>query len=189
MFGRVKFRRRSRRQSGFSLIETLCSILILSIGMLGGAVMIMLAATTNNRNKLDNGGTVLSQTVMEMILGQTATGAGNLVLTDCLGNNFNVSVDGAVGNGLGAPLTAAGNIDFSQGKVANYSMVYNSCRATGDPIAYDVRWNVKRVSTNAANTVVYIKQVAVAARPTGAASGKIRNFAIPVTLTGATGQQ
>lgn len=204
MFGRAKNRSRKRGQKGFSLIETLSAIIILSVGMMGGAVMIMLAATTNNRNKLDNGGTVLSQYVMETIVGQTATGFGVVIINDCLGNALNIQVDGSTAAaGAGAPLNAAGNIDFTQGRVANYSMIYNSCRASGDPIPYDVRWNVKDIRTNnnaacavnppvnGGGCVVYTKQVAVAARPTGAGAGNgsIRNFAIPLTIKGAVGQQ
>jgi prepilin-type N-terminal cleavage/methylation domain-containing protein len=193
-----------RSQHGFSLLETICAIAILAIGMMGGAVMIMMAITTNNRNKLDTGGTAVSQYVMELVMGQLATGNGVVPITDCLGNNFNIRVDGTgAAAGAGSPLTAAGAIDFSQGKVANYSMVFNSCRANGDPIPYDVRWNIKDIRTNgnaacannpatvppAGACIVYDKQIAVAARPTGAASGKIKNFAIPITLTGAVGQQ
>lgn len=192
----VSTKRRSR-QRGFSLIETLCAIVVLSIGMLGGAVMIMLAATTNNRNKLDNGGTVLSQYIMEVVLGQTANGTGTVTIADCQGNNITIDVDGSAAPGSGAPLTANGSIDFSQGKVANYSATFNSCKASGDPIPYDVRWNITNIRSNGAGTgctsgvvgcVVYTKQIAVAARPTGGATGNIRNYQLPVTLTAATGQ-
>jgi prepilin-type N-terminal cleavage/methylation domain-containing protein len=205
MFGRAKGRR--KRQSGFSLIETLSAILVLSVGMMGGAVMIMLAATTNNRNKLDNGGTVLSQYFMETILGQNALGTGTVQVRDCVGNVITIEVDGSTNAaGAGSPLTANGNIDFTQGKIANYSAVYTACRASGDPIPYDVRWNVKDIRTNSninaaaaaacgnspptSGCVVYTKQVAVAARPTGAGTvnGSIRNFAPALTIKGAVGQ-
>jgi prepilin-type N-terminal cleavage/methylation domain-containing protein len=192
---------RTKRQSGFSLIETLCAIVVLSIGMMGGAVMIMLAATTNNRNKLDNGGTVLSQYVMETILGQNALGIGNVAIKDCLGTAITIQVDGSTNAaGAGSPLTANGSIDYTAAKVANYSAAYTACRASGDPIPYDIRWNVKDIRTNnaascgntppGAGCVIYTKQVAVAARPTGAGNGagSIRNFALPLTLKGAVGQ-
>src|SRR5207248_981888 len=103
--------------------------------------------------------------------------------------------------GAGAPLAADGSINYTQAKVANYSSVYTSCRASGDPIPYDVRWNVKDVRTNnaaacgnnppTAGCVIYTKQVAVAARPTGAGTGNgsIRNFALRLTIKAAVGQQ
>jgi type II secretory pathway pseudopilin PulG len=185
MFGRAKSR--SRKQRGFSLIETACAMLVLTAGMLGGAVLIMLAMTTNNRNKLDNSGTVLSQYIMEQVLGQTAVGLGTVPMTDCAGNVFNIAITGAAPPGLGSPLTATRQVDFTAAPVAGYNMRYVSCRANGDPITYDVRWNVTNTRTNGAT--VYVKQVAVAARPIGAASGVIRNYALPVTLIGATGQQ
>ncbi|HZU23076.1 MAG TPA: prepilin-type N-terminal cleavage/methylation domain-containing protein, partial [Terriglobales bacterium] len=114
MFGRARIRARKRSQGGFSLIETLTAIIVLSIGMMGGAVMIMLAATTNNRNKLDSGATGLSQYVMETVLGQGATGTGTIGVTDCLGNAITINVTGSTAAaGAGAPLTGAGAIDFT----------------------------------------------------------------------------
>lgn len=191
MPGRAKtFRSRKAQQQGFSLIETAIAMLVLTIGALGGAVMVMAAITTDGRNKLDTGATVLSQQVMEVVLGQGALGVGNVQVTDCLGNNFNVAVAGTAAPGSGAALVAAsGAIDFTAAKVANYSMVYNSCRANGDPIPYDVRWNVVNLRTGPGG--VETKQVTVAARPTGAANGNdgsARMFAVPVTLTGVTGR-
>ena len=188
---------RTKSQRGFSLIETVCAMLVLAVGMIGGAVMIMMAITTNNRNKLDNGGTVLAQYVMEQVLGQTAVGAGVVPISDCQGNAFNINVSGTAAPGFGSPLTATRHIDFSVAQVAQYSMNYVSCRANGDPITYDVRWNVTNLSTNgaavctsgAAGCNVYVKQIAVAARPIGAASGVVREYALPVTIIGATGQQ
>lgn len=198
--GYVNGMSRNKGQRGFSLIETVCAMLVLAIGMVGGAVLIMMAITTNNRNKLDTGATALSQYVVEQVLGQTAVGAdplNSVAITDCWGNAFTINVSGTAAPGFGSPLTAARQIDFNAAKVAGYSMNYVSCRANGDPITYDVRWNVTNLRTNGAAVCtsgvagcnVYVKQVAVAARPIGGASGVIRNYALPVTLIGATGQQ
>ena len=56
--------------------------------------------------------------------------------------------DGWFRTGDVATMAADGSINYTQAKVANYSSVYTSCRASGDPIPYDVRWNVKDVRTN-----------------------------------------
>jgi len=180
---------RARRQGGFSLAEALVAGAILTVSMIAGLSMILLGALANNRNKLDTSATLLAQNVQEVVQRAGAGSAAVLNITDCTGTVRNIGTAGAAGGGAGAPLTATGGVDFSAGPVGNYSMIYIVCRADGDPVSYDVRWNVINLRT--VGTTVYVKQVTVAARPIGAAvnsANRLRDFALPVTLRGTTSQ-
>jgi len=185
------YARLSRKQKGFSLIEALVAAAILSIGMLSGLSMILVGALGNNRAKLDTSATLLAQNVEEIITGAGAGSTAILFIKDCTGVDHPVATAGATGGGSGSPLVANnGAIDFSAGAVGNYSMTYIVCRADGDPVSYEVRWNVTNLRTVGA--LVYTKQVTVAARPIGAgkvASGQLQSFALPVTLRGVTSLQ
>jgi Tfp pilus assembly protein PilV len=184
---------KQRKQRGFSLAEAMVAGAVLTVSMIAGLSMILLGALANNRNKLDTSATLLAQNVMEVIQRAGASSTVVLNITDCTGTVRNIGTAGAAGGGAGAPLTATNQVDFSAGPVGNYSMNYVVCRADGDPVTYDVRWNVinQRVFTAGGLTTVYVKQITVAARPLGAAANRanrLRDFALPVSLRGATSQ-
>ena len=186
---------RKRKQSGFSLIETLVAAVILTTTMVAGLSTILVGALTNNRNKLDTSATLLAQNVEEVVARAGAQSVAVLSIRDCTGVDRPIATAGAAGAGAGAPLTAAGAVDFSAGRVGNYSMNYVVCRANGDQVTYDVRWNIQntRVLPGPVGglTTVYVKQIVVAARPLGAGrvgSNTLRDFALPVTLKGTTSQ-
>jgi hypothetical protein len=141
--------------------------------------LIITAMANDNRSKNDSTATILSQMTMEAISTVTASATTPVNIVDCnpttSSASHTVSTTGSNG-GSGAPLTAGGAIDFSQATVNNYSMTYYGCQAsTADrQLLYDVRWNIKTLSSDA-------KLVTVAAKP---ASGNTHaNFlAVPVTL-------
>ncbi len=115
---------------------------------------------------------------VEMIASVPANAATSMTIIDCnpSGSSASHSVyTSGSGSGAGAPLSG-GAIDFTQATVTGFSMTYYGCQAsTGDRQAlYDVRWNIKTLSTNA-------KLVTVAAKPTG--TDTHANFlAVPVSL-------
>jgi prepilin-type N-terminal cleavage/methylation domain-containing protein len=183
---------RKPKQSGFTMIELMFAIFVLAVGLSAGLVLVMGSIGTNNRNKLDTTATMLSQNVMEQFLAVSSNTVLNIPMSDCQGNNFTINTQGAAAPGAGATLTAAGTIDFSAASPgAGYSMLYVVCRATGDPVTYDVRWNVTNLRTGGTGgTEIYTKQITVAARPLGAAgnaSTMLRYFALPVTMRGVAG--
>jgi len=184
---RTKTERRSC-EAGSSLVELAIAGFVLTIGMLGGMVLITTAIANNGRSKTDSTATLLSQMTLERIASvpanarATSTPSSNVTIIDCnptvASASHTVNTLGAGGTGAGAPLTAAGNIDFTATQVTGYSMMYYNCQAsTGDRQAiYDVRWNVKTISANA-------KLVTVSAQLSGASGVNDPNrFAPPLSL-------
>jgi Tfp pilus assembly protein PilV len=166
-------------EAGFSLVEMLIAALVLLVGLTAGMVLIVTAMANNNRSKMDSTATILSQMTIETIAAVPANATTTMSIVDCNPSSGSAShtiyTTGSSG-GAGAPLTSGGSIDFTQATVTGYSMTYYSCQAsTGDRQAlYDVRWNIKTLSTNT-------KLVTVAAMQTG--TNTHANFlAVPVSL-------
>jgi Tfp pilus assembly protein PilV len=176
-----------RSQVGFSLLELMIAALVMVVGLTGGLLLIMTAVASNYRNNMDSTGTVLAQTTLEMIASvpanatATSTPSSNVTVVDC--NPTSTSASHTVNTlggttGAGAPLTGGGAIDFTQSAVSGYSMSYYACQAsTGDrQVIYDVRWNIKTLSSDA-------KLVTVAAQRTSAdTSNNPMAYQVPVSI-------
>jgi prepilin-type N-terminal cleavage/methylation domain-containing protein len=166
-------------EAGFTMVEMLIAAFILLVGMTAGMMLIVTAMANDSRSKNDSSATVLSQMTLEMIATVPANAASNVTVVDCNPSSGSAShtiyTTGASSSGAGAPLSG-GAIDFTQATVTGYSMTYYGCQAsTGDrQETYDVRWNIKTLSTNA-------KLVTVAAKPI-AGSAHANFFAVPVSL-------
>jgi hypothetical protein len=159
---------RRNPEAGLTMLEVLFGAVVMTIGFMGLIGLVATAIASNNRNKLDSTGTMLTQAVVEQI-NSTIVGTGTATITDCNGTTFNIAT--AVG---GANLSGA-NIDFSQSSPpANYHMDFAVC-----PVAqanhYDVRWNVQQMTSD-----VYLITVGARLRGQGTTSNKY--FALPVTL-------
>ena len=128
-----------RQESGFSLIEMLIAIVVLSVGTLALAALIPRALQTNMNSRYDTSGTVMAQREVEQIRVQPLTAAS---FVDRDGNTVNLGAGGA-------PLDGNGNIDFTQAVVAGYSATITDAR--GD--TFDLRWNVQ--SGAGGNTKVF----------------------------------
>ena len=99
-------------------------------------------------------------------------------VTDCAANSW--TIDSAVGGAT----VSSGAIDYTQSYTsapANYKMKYVVCDATGQQTTYDVRWNIAAATTHTTFVII-------GARPTAAASGNLRFFALPVTIRAMVGQ-
>jgi Tfp pilus assembly protein PilV len=168
------FQKRSalRRDAGMTLIELMVAGLILTVGFLGTMILITTAISGNTRNRSDSSSTMLAQKVMEQITNALANSTTSVSVTDCAGNTFTISAVGSSG-GSGATLSGT-TIDFTASQVTNYAMTYVLCDTAGRQSKYDVRWNIKTLSTGP--TVV-----TVAARPR-ASTTDLNRFAIPVSL-------
>ena len=170
-----------RRSGGMTLIELLIALSIGAVGMSAVIGLFVVAMANNSRSKRDSTATLLAQSVLEQIVLAGTNGTATLTMTDCLGNNFTINTVGAGSPGAGAGLTAAGDIDFSQGAPANnYSMQYTVCRANGATAVYDVRWNVRDMDVS--GPTVFTRQVRVSAKPKGTTAAN--SFLLPVTLRG-----
>jgi Tfp pilus assembly protein PilV len=200
-----KFQRRSRRHtaSGMGLIELMIAMTVLTVGMLGSMVMIVVGMESNTRNKRDNSATILDQEILETFgTLKNYPKSGTVTINDCalMGSSANAhlasisTTSGSYPTGTGAALVATGSvsqnvgdIDWTQATptlatstVAGYAMMYQTC---GGEI-YEVRWNVMDAnSTIPAGSVSRISLLTVSSRLTGNANGKNGMlFAPPTTL-------
>ena len=105
-----------KKQRGFTLIETLISLLILAFGLLSIASLISYSVAANYENRVDMIGTSLAVQMMEQLKAQPV----------------NTLPDG------GCALDAQGNIDYLQAPVTNYFQIVPGMNNQ----TYDVRWNV-----------------------------------------------
>src|SRR3954468_24465382 len=136
----LRFKNRSR---GFSLVEILLAMVILSVGLLAIIGMIVSAAMTANSNKEDTTAAMLADTVLEQIAAKDVTTAGTFNIKDCTGVDHTVGRNpGVAPAGAGAPLNVNQEIDFTAGAVANYQMDFIVCGGAGVQNTYDIRWNV-----------------------------------------------
>src|SRR3954462_15717075 len=76
-----------RTQTGFSLIELLIALTVMTVAMLGLAILFATAAATNQKTKIDTSGTMLSQTIIDSIGAQPPTSTAKFNILDCAGNN------------------------------------------------------------------------------------------------------
>jgi type II secretory pathway pseudopilin PulG len=197
---RARYRAR-RGERGISLIELLIAMTVLTVGMLGSMIMILVGMESNTRNKTDSSAVVLDQEILEMFATlNNYPKLGAVIIYDCgltagLANQHNASlVEGPFPGGAGAPLYTAGNaplpsqvgdIDWTQptpvlatSAVNGYAMRYQTC--SGD--TYEVRWNIMQVNANA-NNLSRISLLTVSSRQLAAqGSSMAMLFATPTTL-------
>jgi len=164
-------------QSGFGIIEMMIATLVITICSLGIVGLISAAIVTNNRNKLDSSGTMLTQSIVEQVKA-TIIGSGSSALVDCSGTTW--IIDTAPG---GAALSGS-SIDFTEtSPAADYHMDYivrSPCSNSGAEITtYDVRWNVELVGESTAPTSTFL--VTVGARMKGHSNGNLF-YSLPVNF-------
>jgi prepilin-type N-terminal cleavage/methylation domain-containing protein len=181
----MELTRKTKRynQRGMSLIELMIASLVLTVGVLGSAVLIPIAIGTNSRNRQQSNSTVIAQMTMEKITSASAGGSAVLTITDCAGTANTINIIGSTA-GTGATLLSSGSIDFtpaqgSAGAPAGYYMSYKSCGTAGRQSTYDVRWNVQTPST-------FVKLVTISARLKGSGTNPIL-FSLPVTIRSMVG--
>jgi len=176
---RKRFRRNKLgSESGVTLIELAIAGFVLVFGMLSLLSLVITAIGNNGRSKVDSSCTMLAQAVLEQVSAKIA-GGGPGTLTDnanCNGTGTTFTIEKDPG---GAPLISAGNIgagniDFTQAQVANYSMNYVECNNNVQR-TYDVRWNVGDLSGKTYSIVV-------GARPAGGNGPVQFSFALPVNM-------
>lgn len=182
--------RHMSRQHGFSLLEFLIAMTVLTVGV-GGVLPLLLGAITLDKKAAgDTTSTMVAEVVLEQISSQSANNSTAVSITDCASpiNTWTINVaDKAVGagsggtyGGNGAALTNLGTIDWTQAYAsvpAGYAMQYVSCSTTNDtPVTYDVRWDVIKTSQSR-NT----KMVIISARPL-IASPLALGYIVPVNL-------
>jgi hypothetical protein len=180
-------------ESGMGLLELMIAMAVLTVGMLGSMIMILTGMQSNTRNKTDTTATVLDQEILETfatLKGYPQT--GTVTIFDCALSGGSADahtaayIQGtAAAGGAGAPLTATGDIDWTQATptlatsaTAGYAMMYQTC--SGD--IYEVRWNV--MDANAvALSLSRLSILTVSSRQKSAkGSNQAMLFAPPTTL-------
>ena len=182
--------RKSRRQSGFSLIELLLAMVVLTVGLLGGMIVIVTAIASNARNRFDTAAVALAQSTMDRIVVLTiSAGIQTTSITDCDGTAHSMTT--APGGAPLVDLSGISNgvqaIDFTQNPVAGYQMLYKLCATgaadglpTGNPQLYDVRWNVSNPINGGSTELVLVAAKNVTEDGNGAR--QTRFFNVPATL-------
>src|SRR5882724_361819 len=161
-----------KNSAGFSLVELMMAVFVLTVAMLGGMSMIVVGIARNGGNRMDSAATNVAQTVLEDIASASPKNNTTLTITDCAGNNIQITTTAG-----GSPTVAStGDIDFSQAAVAGYQASYTVCGASGR-IVCDVRWNVTQVAGGP-----WAKMVTVAARQPLAIRKNSYSYTLPVTL-------
>src|SRR5260370_19171501 len=80
---RARYRAR-RGERGISLIELLIAMTVLTVGMLGSMIMILVGMQSNTRNKTDSSAVVLDQEILEMFATlNNYPKLGTVVIYDC----------------------------------------------------------------------------------------------------------
>ena len=171
-------RNRQNSSGGFTIVELLVAMGILTAGILGTGAMVLIGMGRNNANRVDTTATNASQAVIEALASPSANTNASFNMTDCLNTDPSTSpltVNTAAG---GAPLTAGGDIDYSQAAVAGYQINYTVCGTNGQQTVYDVRWNVAAIGTKG-----FGKLITVSARqPFLASIHGINGSLVPATL-------
>ena len=171
------------RQHGFTVLEFLFSMAILTIGV-GGVLPLLLGSMTIDKKAAgDTTSIMVADLVLVQISSQGAQSQPALFISECAtsANIWTVNVQRKQPSGnFGANLTAAGTIDWSQDYnaiPAGYAMRYVACSTTNDvPVTYEVRWTV--IQTSSADTT---KMIVMSARPK-IASPIALGFIAPVNL-------
>ena len=164
-------------QTGTSLIELMMASFVLTVGVLGCAVLIPIAIGTNSKNRQQSNSTVIAQMAIEKITSASAGGAAALTITDCAGAAHTINITGST-------VLSSGSIDFSaaqgsSGAPAGYYMSFTSCGTSGRQSTYDVRWNIQTPSS-------YVSLVTVSAKMKGSGTNQIL-FSLPVTIRSLVG--
>lgn len=166
---------------GFSLIETMVAIAILSAGVLGLARLVPFATRTDYGARTDSTATFIAMREMEQIVAQPWTVTTFQDAADDAGTTANVNLVCTCATppctgSAGAPLTGDGNINFTSAAVAGYSRTYtiNPTTVAGavkvSQGQYNVRWHI---DCNIYTTGAGLKSIIVAARPVGNVPGII----------------
>ena len=199
----IRMNRRPCGERGFSLVEAIVAIAVLSIGVLSLARMIPFATRTDYGARTDSTATFIAMRQMEQILAQpwnlsapcggTAApcftdaqdDAGTSVVVNlaCTCATIPCGPPSATPPGTaGGPLTAAGTINFTAAAVPGYQRFYtiNNVAGTGSVKVnqgqYDVRWHItcsRYGPPGGTWNGAGIYNIVVAARPVGTVPGMI----------------
>jgi prepilin-type N-terminal cleavage/methylation domain-containing protein len=139
--------------SGFSLVECLVALTLLSFSLLALAMLFPMETQLAGVSEVSTTTATLVQREMSQICANIYDTGGSFV--DQAGNTVDVSCSGTVGTSCGNPLTASGIIDFTQAPPAGYSAQFSEAGNS----QYSVRWNISVTASSGKKIIVAGKAI------------------------------
>jgi type II secretory pathway pseudopilin PulG len=185
---------KTRSSEGFSMVEMIVAMGVISIALIGGLAMVTVGIKRNGSMRMDTTSANVAQTFLEEIASARANNGAALNITDCtlapiIINTAGPVVPGAIGAPVytpaDAPLPPAvnlGDINFTQGAVPGYQANYVVCTPGGLRVTYDVRWNIQTAGFVDAKNNTWGKLVTVAALQQATENAGAIRYSPPVTL-------
>src|SRR5258708_8066825 len=99
---------RQKNSAGFSLMELMIAVMILAVAILGGMAIMVVGIARNGGNRMDTAATNVAQTVLEDIASASPKSDAVLTITDCAGNNLQITTPPGTPPTIALPLA----IDF-----------------------------------------------------------------------------
>ncbi len=148
----IASKKRSRRAGnrGFSLVEMLLAVSIMTFGLLANIPLILLAQKQGDYNRFRMLATSMAERELDQIT-QHAFDVGGTFL-DKDGTWIQMTCSGGA-SACGNPLTASGGIDFSVAATSEYSFT----RTDSQNVTYDVRWKLHIMSSNKKLVVIGVR--------------------------------
>jgi type IV pilus modification protein PilV len=172
---------RRRQRSGFTLIELMIAMVVLTVGLLALMGLLATAIRSNGRNKVDSTATMLAQTVLEQINSSMLDYSDDdPSVTDDSGTEWHIYTSADAGAAL---RTSDGYIDFTEASPpAGYHMKYviksiDPNSGAESKATYDVRWRIQTVTEG-----TYLITVGAVLAGAPAPTRDLRMFAFPSNL-------
>jgi len=174
----------NRSTRGFSLLEAIVAIAVLSIGVLSLARLVPFATRTDYGARTDSTATFIAMRQLEQMLAQPwnvtsfTDAADDASTTATVNMACNCGGGPCTGGNAGAPfVTGAEVINFNAGPVTGYRRLYtiNNSAAAGtvkvNQGVYDVRWHITCNEYGVGNAGLW--KFTVAAKPIGNVPGMV----------------
>lgn len=153
-----------RRHQGFSLIEVLIALVILSVGLLGIAAMVSVSLKSKDSSYMQTQATSLAQTIIDRMRANRAAAdlgtynigfSGTATTVDCVGNGKNCSSTDIANFDLADwKASLANTLPSGEGSVSTVAV------AQMTQVTVSIRWNDQRANralggTAATDTTTY----------------------------------
>lgn len=146
---------------GFTLVEVLVALTLLSVALLGLAMLFPLEIRLGALSRVSSEAAKVAQREFEQIRGNAFSSSGTF--TDMDGNSVDVACVGPPGTSCGNPLTTVGEIDYSLPPPVGFSVQFTD--SSGQP--YSVRWNITVTANDG-------RKIILAAKPMNVPGGVAR---------------
>ena len=127
---------------GFTLVEALVALTLLSVSLLSLAMLFPLETRLAGVSVVANQTATLVQRELSQISIHAFDSSGSFV--DLLGNTVEVGCLGPPGTSCGNPLTTSGLIDFTQPPPVGFSEQVSA----GGGLQFSIRWNITVTASN-----------------------------------------